>query len=274
MRRGWLWLGLGLGVAALGWGAWRAIDGWRSRSALELAKREMARGHYRTAGARLARLSARWARWDEVDDLLGVCEASVGRPDGALAAWARVTAGSPFSIQAIVRRAQVEMGRGRFAAAEGVLLEAFRDPRRDVPGARHVLAERLWQQGRYDEVIPLFEANREIVSRPDWPHPADAIELLRAHITMDLFSMPIERIRAAQAREALAGGPTGGDGGEAALGAAAVLLDVPGDEGVDGGAVVLVEVAHHDQVLGERAGLVEGPGLEAATSFAWSIRPI
>jgi tetratricopeptide (TPR) repeat protein len=205
MLRRWLWLGLGLGIAALGWSVWRTLEGWRSRSALQLAKQEMARGHYALAGARLARLSARWSGWDEADYLLGVCEASAGRPDSALAVWARVPAGSPFTIQAIVRRARVEMGRGRFAAAERILLAALRDPRRDAPGARHILAELLWQQGRYDEVTPLFEANWEVVTRPDWRHPEDALELLRAHIALDLFPMPIERVRAALSRaEALA----------------------------------------------------------------------
>src|SRR5262249_38215598 len=66
--------------------------------------------------------------------------------------------------------------------------------------------------------------------------------------------------RYAQTRKALASGRTGGDGGEAALRAAAVLLYVPGDEGVNGGPVVLVEGAHRDEVLGQRAGLGEGPG--------------
>ncbi len=47
-----------------------------------------------------------------------------------------------------------------------------------------------------------------------------------------------------------------------ALHVAAVLLDVACHEGVDGGSVVGIEVAPADEVVGQGAGLVEGPGLE------------
>src|SRR5206468_1464428 len=116
MHRRWLWFGLGLGVVALAWGAWSALDAWRCRAALDLAKREMARGLHGAAAGRLVRLSSRWPGWGEVGYLLGVCETSAGRPDAALAAWARVPAGSAFFMPAALRRAQVEMDRGRFAA--------------------------------------------------------------------------------------------------------------------------------------------------------------
>jgi tetratricopeptide (TPR) repeat protein len=88
------------------------------------------------------------------------------------------------------------MDRGRFAVAEQILLEALREPRPETLGARHLLAEVLWHQGRHDELAPLFEANWEVLSRPDWPSPADAREVLRSHVVMDLFPLPIERIRA------------------------------------------------------------------------------
>jgi tetratricopeptide (TPR) repeat protein len=196
MHRSWLWSGLGLGVIALGWGAWSAIDSWRCRAALDLAKREMARGLHVAAAGRLVPLSARWPDWGEVGYLLGVCESSSGCPDAALAAWARVPAGSDFFMPAALRGAQVEMDRGRFAAAEQVLLDALRQPQPEALGARHLLSEVLWHQGRYDELVPLFEANWEVLNRPDWPNPADAREMLRSHVVMDLFPLPIERIRA------------------------------------------------------------------------------
>ena len=60
----------------------------------------------------------------------------------------------------------------------------------------------------------------------------------------------------------LAGGPPGGDGGEALLGVAAVLLQVQPDHGLDAGALVGVEVATGGEVLGQGPGLVAGPGLE------------
>jgi hypothetical protein len=67
---------------------------------------------------------------------------------------------------------------------------------------------------------------------------------------------------AADAGKALANGAAGRDRGQAPLGAADVLLQVAGDEGIDGPAVRGVEVAHRDEVVGQRAGLVERPGLE------------
>ena len=62
--------------------------------------------------------------------------------------------------------------------------------------------------------------------------------------------------------EALAGGLAGGDGGQALLGVAAVLLEVQGDQGLDAGALRGVEVAAGDEVVGQGPGLVAGPGLE------------
>ena len=53
-----------------------------------------------------------------------------------------------------------------------------------------------------------------------------------------------------------------GSGGQALRGAAAVLLQMAGDQGLDGGTVVGVEVAAADQVLGQRPLLVERPGLK------------
>ena len=62
--------------------------------------------------------------------------------------------------------------------------------------------------------------------------------------------------------ERCAGGRCCGDGGEAPLGAAAVLFQVPGHQRLDDGPVVGVEMAHGDEVLGQRPALVERPGLE------------
>ena len=55
-----------------------------------------------------------------------------------------------------------------------------------------------------------------------------------------------------------------GDSGEASLGAAAVLFQVPGHQRLDDGPVVGVEMAHGDQVLGQGPALVERPGLEGS----------
>ena len=46
------------------------------------------------------------------------------------------------------------------------------------------------------------------------------------------------------------------------------FFEVPGDQGLDGGAVVGVEVAAGDEVVGQGAGLVERPGLEGGHELA------
>ena len=74
--------------------------------------------------------------------------------------------------------------------------------------------------------------------------------------------------RVADGGERLAGGPAGGDGGEALLGVAAVLLQVQPDHGLDAGALVGVEVAAGGEVLGQGPGLVAGPGLEGGDELA------
>ena len=66
----------------------------------------------------------------------------------------------------------------------------------------------------------------------------------------------------AEPGQALAGGAAGRDGGQALLGVAAVLLQVQGDQGLEHGTLLGVEVAAGDEVVGQRPGLVAGPGLE------------
>jgi tetratricopeptide (TPR) repeat protein len=196
MRLRWLWLAFGISVLALAWGTKRTVELRRFRAELDRANQELTRRRFGAAEARLVRLASRWPGQAEVDYLLGLCEQGAGRLDAALATWARVPARSPLFMPAALRRAQVEMDLGRFAASEQVLLQALREPRPDTLGARQLLAEVLWHQGRYDELVPLFEANWEVLSRPGWPSPGDALEVLRSHVVMDLFPLPTERIRA------------------------------------------------------------------------------
>ena len=66
----------------------------------------------------------------------------------------------------------------------------------------------------------------------------------------------------AQAGQSLAGGAAGGDGGQARLRVAAMLLQVQGYHRLDAGALLDVEVAATDEVIGQRTALVAGPSLE------------
>jgi tetratricopeptide (TPR) repeat protein len=202
MVRSWRWVGIGVVAVALAWGLLQAAEVLFFRAELNRARRQLDRGRYAQAESLLVRLAARWPGRSEIDYLLGLCEQNAGRGEAALAAWARVGVDSPFGMEAALRRAYLEMERGRFADAERVLLEALRTPRREAIGARHLLAEVLYNQLRYDEMIRLLEANWEVLSRPDWPRPADALLVLRSHLAADLFPVPTARIEAALDRAA------------------------------------------------------------------------
>ena len=69
-------------------------------------------------------------------------------------------------------------------------------------------------------------------------------------------------VRVAQVGQAVADRPAGGDGGEALSHIAAVGLDVHGRQGLDGGPLGGIEVPLRDEMVGEGARLVAGPGVE------------
>ena len=73
--------------------------------------------------------------------------------------------------------------------------------------------------------------------------------------------------------QALAGRAAGGEGGQALLGVAAVLLQVQGDQASTPAALVGVEVAAGDEVLGQRPRLVAGPGLEGGDELVLVDQP-
>src|SRR5205814_5833819 len=80
--------------------------------------------------------------------------------------------------------------------------------------------------------------------------------------------------RVANLVEALAGGTTGGDGGQAPLDIASVLLDVQGGQRLDGGPMSGVEITTADQEIREQPGLVEAPGLERSNELALVDQPV
>ena len=69
-------------------------------------------------------------------------------------------------------------------------------------------------------------------------------------------------VRLADHREALAGRAAGGDDGQAPLGIAVVAAEVGGGQAVQQVAMGGLEVSQGDEVLGERPGLIPGPGVE------------
>src|SRR4051812_26368050 len=101
MGRTWTWRALAaVGLLALAWVSYRAAAGSWYRAELSRARREVAAGRSGPAQERLARLSASWPDEAEIHYELGRCERAAGHPDRALAAWARISPGSPFAAKA------------------------------------------------------------------------------------------------------------------------------------------------------------------------------
>jgi tetratricopeptide (TPR) repeat protein len=146
----------GIGLA---WVAWLLVGGWQVRDGLARAKQQIDSGQYGPARDRLARLSTWWPRQAEVAYLLGECEARLSRPDAAVAAWARVPAGSPLAVSAALAqgRARVRL-QGRFIEAEAAYRAAIRgSTEARALEARWVLAMLLLWEGRLDEVRQVLE---------------------------------------------------------------------------------------------------------------------
>src|SRR5205823_14680445 len=144
------------------------------------------------ARRRLMGLSTRWLGPDEVDYQLGLCEGSLGHDEAALEAWGRLPAGSPFAEAAALNSAAVEMNRGRFSAAEPILVRALSRPGRQVVTVGQVLARLLWEQGRTDEMRAVIESGWRHVSQPGWSRPDEALGLLRDHIALDYESPAVD----------------------------------------------------------------------------------
>jgi tetratricopeptide (TPR) repeat protein len=186
MRRRGLWLGLLVGIFALFAAAgWLIKERW-VRSTLDQARRDMAAQRFATARSRLAQLvSFPWFN-GEAAYLLGFCEEATGHPDAALSAWSRVPARSSFSGSVALRRAIVQIKRGRCAEGEEILTTALRQPAGQAIALRDELIALYWMQGREDEAFAQVEANWSEKSRPGWPRPDEAIEAIRTHIAMRL----------------------------------------------------------------------------------------
>jgi thioredoxin-like negative regulator of GroEL len=169
-------------------------EAWWFAAALEEARGAVRSGNYAGAYPRLARLAARRPGEAEVEYLLGVCAQAAGHPAAAVAAWARVPAGSPFAADAATRRARVELDRGRLAAAEAAVAPFTGAGGEEGFTARRVLADVFWLQGRLEEVRELTEANWAYLRRTGRAASPEAVVALRTHVTLDLFPLPAEEL--------------------------------------------------------------------------------
>ncbi len=143
----------GLLVVLLTWVAWQVVGVWQVREGLSWARRRIEAGEYAPARQRLARLSSLWPRNDEVAYLLGLCEAQLGRPQEAVAAWQRVSASSSLGpLRAITEGRALVRSLGRMRDAELLYRDAAsRGTNSKAMEARWALAELLLWEGRLDE---------------------------------------------------------------------------------------------------------------------------
>ena len=194
MRKWWLVGGLvAVAVVAVACLVAGAIMARRDRDDLERAEFDMGRGRFSAAHARLARLASRWPGWAQVEYELGVCEQTLGRADGALAAWARIPRESPYSARAAVPTARLMIvERGAFAAAEEILKVAVRGAKPSAVEARPILARLLLWEGRRGEMSRLL--------RDGWNRAPDRAVALRELWQLETDPIPAEAIRAAVGR--------------------------------------------------------------------------
>src|SRR4051794_36445352 len=202
MRRRWFWSASGVLVAAMAVGGYRAAEAYRFRASLGRARQEFGQGRYDVAKTRLVQLSARRPGEGEVEYLLGLSEKAVGNTDAALAAWARIPAGSPFAPRASFERGVLAMERGEYTLAEQLFGAVLREPAVPAHEARIRLVELFWLQGRNDEALGMLEADWHAVIREHPPRTTEALEVLRAHIVQGLFPVPVSKHKGMLARAA------------------------------------------------------------------------
>ncbi len=179
-------------LAGLGSRAVRRAADRRFHSELADARKELDSGLVGTAQKRLTRLAAERPSDPEVAYLLGGCEASRGRFEAALDAWARVPADAPQAAPAALDFAQVAIQLGRVAQAERVLRAVVRRPGPQAPALRRLLLIVMGQQGRTAEAGRLLESLWDDTSLL----PADDVDarlaLLREHVGLDFEPFPLE----------------------------------------------------------------------------------
>src|SRR5262249_45370071 len=144
--------------AVLALAGWLLVGTWQVREGLAKAKRQIQAEDHASARARLARLSQWWPRHDEVEYLLGMCEAELGRADAALAAWSRVPRRSPLAAARAHAQGRILVrSLGRLRDAELLYRQAARGTGASALEARWSLAELLLWEGRLDEMRRLLQ---------------------------------------------------------------------------------------------------------------------
>ena len=182
-------------AVAWGWGIWKA------RAVLAEARRAVKRGEYLNALPLLSWLAVNRPGNGEAAFLLGECEASLGHPDAALAAWALVSEGSAAAGPAALRRGRLAIARSRFADAENALEAALHVGGPTATEARELVIRLLWRQGRFDEVASQIEDQWFQLKTTGRLSVPLALDLLRGHLSLDLETFPVDQIAAELRRD-------------------------------------------------------------------------
>jgi len=186
-----------LAIVALGlcWGGWKWWDFRRYRKAMSEIEEDIEAGRNGLAARNLVALLAWRPGSDQAAYLLGMCEKARGRSDAALAAWARVPAGSSFAPRVIHGRMELEIERGRLARAEQLIEDAITDRPGDATGLRLLLGPVYCMQGRLEEAERIIEARWNHLAGAGQGASEAAIDLVRAHIEHQRTSNPVEAVR-------------------------------------------------------------------------------
>ncbi|MGE3818260.1 MAG: FG-GAP-like repeat-containing protein, partial [Isosphaeraceae bacterium] len=173
-------------LIGLAWFLIHAAVGWWARAELVRAGSELALGKVDQARGRLNRILTVRPSMAEVYHQLGLCEEAAGRPDLALACWARITPGSPVFSKAARNRdrlLQDFLDRGRFGALEELLVVVRQGAGADALEATRSLIRLLRFQGRFDEVKRLL--------REEWAAAEDPSRPLRELWALDAEPPPL-----------------------------------------------------------------------------------
>jgi hypothetical protein len=191
MRRRWRRLGLLAGLLAATWALVVVVEAVRARVEFQSARAEIARGRLEPARRRLAALAA--ARpgvlGGAVEYCLGVCEATLGHPDAALRAFARVPDDFAFDAHGAYLEARANLAYGRLRAAERRLERALARDGPDLGPARALLRHIYEIEVRFDDAKALLRAG--LAGAPD------PIRVLKELSNYEQERVPADGLRAA-----------------------------------------------------------------------------
>jgi tetratricopeptide (TPR) repeat protein len=191
MRRRWRRLGLLAGFLGAAWALIVGIETVRARLEFQRARAEIARGGLEPARRRLAALAAArpGALGGAVEYRLGVCEATLGRPEAALRAFARVPDGYTFDAQGAYLEARANLAHGRLRAAERRLEWSLARGGPDLGPVRGLLRHIYEIEVRFDDAKDLVRAGLA--------GAADPIRVLRELSNYEVERVPADGLRAA-----------------------------------------------------------------------------